>query len=165
VSAIALFVSIVLATFALVLGYALHGLWAGVLFIVALGAFWLLAQRRGWDWIASVELVIFVGTAVVGLGLTSRAGWMLLGVVAALAAWDLDHFAQRMKKGGHIEGAQALERRHLLRLLVVSGLGLLLAAVALEIKITLQMGTALLLGVLAILCLSRAVGFLRRESD
>ena len=164
-SAIALFVSTALAASALALGYAQAHLWAGVVLIAGLGAFWLFGQRRGWRWVPSLVLVLFVSAAVFGLGLAAEPIWMLLGVVVGLAAWDLDHFAQRMRKASHVEGVQNLERRHLLRLLLVSGLGFLLSAAALEVRVELPMGTALLLGLLAIMGLSRAIRFLRRESD
>jgi hypothetical protein len=44
-------------------------------------------------------------------------------------------------------------------------LGLLLAVVALGIKIQVGFGAAFLLGLLAVLGLSRAIRFLSRESD
>jgi hypothetical protein len=162
-----LFTSTILATVALALGYGLVGLWAGVVFVLVLGFLWLVGQRRGWGWMASVMLVFFVGAASIGLWLNVQDGWMLLSVVAALSAWDLDHFAQRLSGVGQnrVEETRDLERRHLERLLIVDGLGLLFGAVALGIEVDLGFGTALLLGLLAVLGLSRAVGILRRESD
>jgi hypothetical protein len=88
---------------------------------------------------------------------------MLAGVVGALSAWDLNHFAQKMRKSGQVKGARALERRHLQRLLIVDGASLLLGAVALGARVEFSFGIALLLGVLATLGLTRAIGFLRRQ--
>lgn len=160
--------SIWLATSALALGYALGGLWNLTLVIVALGFLWLLGQTRHWGWMAFVGLVSFVGVAVIGLWFDLAAGWMLLGTVMALAAWDLDHFAQRLRYVGWdetlAERRRELERRHLQRLLSVSGLGLLLAAVALGVRIRFNFGIAFLLGLVAVLGLSQAISFLRRES-
>jgi hypothetical protein len=156
-------VSIGLTTFALALGYGLGGLWAGGALVAALGLFWLLGHRAGWGWMASAMLILFVGAAAVGTWLGVGAGWTSLGVVAALSAWDLDHFARRLRDPGRIVGARELERRHLWRLLIVDGAGLLLAAVALGIKLKYGLGVALLLGLLAVLSLSRAIGFLSRE--
>ena len=156
--------SIGLATCALALGYALGGLLTKVPLLVTPGLLWLLGQRRGWGWTASVALVYFVGAAVTGLWLDLAAGWMLLSVMAALSAWDLDHFAQRLRGVGRVERERELEQAHLQRLLIVGGLGFLLAAVALGINVELGFCTASLLALLAILGLSRAIGFLRRES-
>ena len=90
---------------------------------------------------------------------------MLFGMSAALAAWDLDYFAQRLRSVEYTTRAHDLERRHLRRLLVVEGLGLLLGAVALGVKVRFSFATACLLGLVAVLGLSQAVGFLRHESD
>jgi hypothetical protein len=156
-------VSILVATFALALGHGLGGLGAGAALVAALGLLWLLGQRAGWGWVASAMLALFVGAAAVGTWLGVGAGWTLPGVVAALSAWDLDHFARRLGGAGRVVGARDMERHHLRRLLIVDGAGLLLAAVALGIKLKFGLGVALLLGLLAVLSLSRAIGFLSRE--
>jgi hypothetical protein len=158
-------ISIGLTTCAFALGYALGGLWAWTPFIMALGLLWLLGRWRGWGWMASLELVLFAGVAAGGLWQELAAGCLLFGMGAALAAWDLDYFAQRLKSVGYIERAHDLERCHLQRLLVVEGLGMLLAAVALGTKVKFGFATACLLGLIAVLGLSQAVGFLRHESD
>ena len=92
-------------------------------------------------------------------------GWMLVGVVAALSAWDLDHFVQRLNGVGRVTKVRDLEQRHLQRLLIVDVSGLMLSVVALGIKVEFGLVTAMLLGLLVILGLSRMVGFLRREGD
>lgn len=158
-------ISIGLATCALALGYALSGLWIWTSLVAALGGLWLLGQHYRWGWVASMELICLVSVAAAGIWQNLAAGWMLLGVVAALTAWDLDHFAQRLRSVGRAEGARELKQRHLRRLMMVDGLGLLLAAIALEVKIELNFGVAFSLGLLAILGLSWVIGFLRRESD
>lgn len=159
-----LLISTVASTCTLAMGYALDGVWQGALLIVALGFLWLFDQWRGGSWVASVGLVFFVGAAAAGLWLDLGDVWMLLGVVAALSAWDLDRFARRQKNAERVENVQQLERRHLWRLLIVDGLGFLLAVVGLGLKIKVSFGVALLLVLLAVLGLSRVVGFLRRES-
>jgi hypothetical protein len=60
---------------------------------------------------------------------------------------------------------RALEWSHIQRLLLVAGLSLALAAVALTVEIRLTFMLALLLGLLAAWSLGRLVGFLRHESD
>lgn len=110
-----------------------------------------------------VAFVLFVGAAAFGLGQDLPSGWMLLGLVAALSAWDLAHFAHLLDGAEGVEQRRLLERRHLRRLLIVDGLGLLLGGAALTVQIQLGFGLVLLLGLLALLGLSRAVRFLRRE--
>jgi hypothetical protein len=132
---------------------------------VGLGVLWLLGLWRRLVLASSIGLVLFAGLAVAGLLLEVAAGWMLAGLVAALGAWDLDGFFARVERVAWVEGRRDLERRHLWRLLVVDVLGLLLAAVALGLKLEFGFGVAVLLGLLVILGLSRAIGFVNRESN
>ncbi|MBN1979019.1 MAG: hypothetical protein JW918_16585 [Anaerolineae bacterium] len=157
--------SIALTAGALALAYGLNGSWSIVIAIAVLGGLWLLGLWRGWGWTASVGLACFVIIAAVGLGMSLRGIWMLAGVVGALSAWDLDHFAHQLRKSGQVKGARTLERRHLQRLLIVDGASLLLGAVALGARIEFSFGAALLLGALATLGLTRAIGFLRRQGE
>jgi hypothetical protein len=113
---------------------------------------------------APVGLAGFVAVAASGLWLGIGQGWMVIGVVTALTAWDLDHFSRRLQAADGVVGARSLEKRHLLRLAAVAGLGLLLAAAALGLRTRLGVGAAILLGLLAILGLSQVVRYLRHES-
>ncbi len=146
-------------------GYVLGSQWLWTPGIAILALLWLFGYWRGWDWIASLGLVGYAGVAVAGLSLGLGAGWMLLGLVATLCAWDLQRFVLCLDGVARVEAGQALERQHLQRLLIVAGLGLFLATVALTVEIRLSFLLALLLGTLAVLGLSRAVSFLRREGD
>lgn len=157
--------SIVVAMMALALGYGLGNVWGGVGFTLAMGLLWLLGRWRNWDWTAPSVFALWVGTAAAGLWLGLGAGWMLVGVVAALSAWDLEYFARRLQDAGHAEQAVALERVHLRRLLAVNVAGLALGAIALGIHIRLSFGLMLVLALVAVWGLSRAVRFLRQEED
>ena len=158
-------VTIGLSAGAFALGSALGGLWFVALPILMLGVAWLAGQIRDWPWIAPLGLVVSTVAAAAGLLLGLGAGWMLAGLVAALAAWDLHHFSHTLEGVPRVEGARSLERRHLQRLLIAVGLGALLAVVALGVDVTLSFGFVLLLGLVAILGLSQAVAYLRTESD
>ena len=161
------------ATVALAIGYTLTPWRVWSWLFVAVGALWLFGSRRNWRWIGSFSLVLFVGGAGVGLwaGLAAgslvglRAGWMLLGTVAALSAWDLNHFARRLAYIQHVEDRSELERQHLRRLLLVDGLSVSLASIPLAVSTEFGLSIALLLGLLVIGSLSRVVSFMRRESD
>jgi hypothetical protein len=156
-------VTIGLATMAFVVGYAQGELWTWTVPVLVIGVLWLLGQWRRWYWLSSVGLVAYAGCAAAGLLQGMGAGWMLMGQITALVAWDLSAFVRRMESVERIEGQQDLERRHLLWLLAVAALGLLLAAVALGLRLELGFGAILLLALLAILGVSRAIALLRRE--
>jgi hypothetical protein len=158
-------VSVGLSAGAFALGSALGGLWFVALPVLVMGVIWLAGQFRGWSWISSLGLVLSTVAAGGGLLVGLGAGWMLAGLVAALAAWDLHHFSHTLASVSRVEGGRSLERRHLQRLLVALGPGVVLAIVALGIEVTLSFGFVLLLGLVAVLGLSQAVAFLRTESD
>lgn len=158
-------ISIILAALLPATGYALGGLWIGAALSVALGGLWLAAQQRSWRGIEALGLVGFAALAGVGVLLGLAGPILLAGLVVALVAWDLDRFAQRLQKAGHVEAERELARAHLQRLLIVVGLGQLLAMVAGGIQIPLSFGWIAGLAVLAVLGLSRAIRALNREGD
>jgi hypothetical protein len=149
----------------LALGYGLSGIVYGALLALGLGVLWLVGHWRRVSWAASLGLVLVAGTAAAGILQDVGAGWMLVAVIAALSAWDLDAFVGRLKRTARVEGQEGLERQHLLRLLIVNLLGLVLASVALGLRFRIGFGLVLLLAMLAVLGLSRAIGLLRQESD
>lgn len=158
-------ISIGVATIVLALSYGLGGLWAWVLLIFLVGGLWQYGLWRHWGWVASLALICFVSLAAGGLLQDLAPGWIVLGVVTSLSAWDLHHFAERLRAVECVQNERETKQRHLRRLALVSGLGLLLATAALEIRIRFSLGIAFLLGLLAIWGLSWASRLLRRESD
>ncbi|MGD8624715.1 MAG: hypothetical protein PVF47_02325 [Anaerolineae bacterium] len=154
-----------LATLALALGYGLGAQWTGTAAALAAGLLWLAAWWRRLPWTAAAGLVAFTILAAGGIWLGLGAGWMLLALIAALAAWDLDAFARRLAGADRIHEEEAVERRHLARLGLVIGLGGFLALLALGIELRLTFLPALLLGLLAVIGLGRALSHIRQESD
>jgi hypothetical protein len=160
-----LVVSTVLATSLLIWGYASGGAWSWVPLIIAVGALWLVGQRYQRNWVASWALVLCVGFATAGMWANLNPSLMLGGLIAALSAWDLDHFLQRLRLVTQNARTRSLERRHLMRLLWVDVVGVLVSSIAFSIDLEFGLGIAFLLGLLAIVGLSRTISFLRRESD
>jgi hypothetical protein len=159
------YISLGCATSALVAGYAHGGLWIWTLPIFGFAVLWLLGQRRGLNWVTSLELVLFFGLACIGSWLNLSPELMLLGVIATLAAWDLENFLRRMECAERVDQREDMEQKHLRRLLIVEGSGALLAVGALNLKVNFSFSSALLLGLIAVVGMSRTIGFLRRESD
>jgi len=170
---------ILLAAAAAVIGFVLAGAWQIGVLAAGLGGLWLVALRRRWGAATSLLLLGFILLAAFGVSLPGGALWAPLCLVAALAAWDLDRFAGRLRGVGaravSTEGAEAapdetdetddLTRRHLLRLGVVSALGLILSWAGQAIHFKLNLTVMLVLGFVAILGLSRVVRSLVRERD
>ena len=159
------FIVIFLTSLTSAAGFALTGAWPLALPCVALGALWLVGFARRLEGLGSLMLVAFVVAAGVGVSLSQRSIWAPPTVVLALAAWDLERFGARLRLADASAETGELERRHLWRLLAVSGLSLALAWAALGSRLKLDMAVALALGFLAILGLSQVVRALARESD
>ena len=155
---------VVVAVAGLATAYALGALWLPVATILVLGSVWIWGQRAGWSWLGWLMLVLVSLTAGVGAWLDLTPLPLVVGFVAALSAWDLDTFARRLRRVDAVEHEERVKRRHLRRLVVVDGLGLALALLALNVQIRLSFGAALGLGLIALLALGRALGFLGRES-
>jgi hypothetical protein len=144
-------------------GYALAARWAEALLCALVGAGWLAAARGRLGWGMSAGFLLLVGLCAFGALSRVPPGWGLVGVVAALAAWDLSAFAGRLARAGHVVDEPALWRAHLRRLGPLLGAGLALGTVALLLRLNLSFGWALLLGIVAVVALSRAVASLREQ--
>lgn len=154
-----------LSVLILAFGFALSGLWVGALAVLAAGLLWLLGQWRGLGWTSSALLVLQTAAAAVATLSAVGDGWSVLGLAAALVAWDLDQFAQRMGAAGRVDDAAGQERLHIRRLMAVVGIGGLLAAIGLVAQVRLSFGVALLLAALMMLCMSLIIGTMRRMGD
>ncbi len=158
-----------------VAGCLLAGGWPATALVVLAGLALLLAAlppilaRRGQrPWGPPLTLAGFASLAAAGVLWGVGAGWMLLAVVAALCAWDLEHLHERLSNpayAGSAAGRRAVENAHLARLLAVLAVGLLLGAVGLLAPARLAFLPALLLSLLALLGLSWVVSFFRAWSE
>jgi hypothetical protein len=130
-------------------------------------------------------LVGFCGLAADGV-VQGLAGWLgLLAVLLALAGWDLSRFERRLAEAAPVSAAPLppaaedeapappeavvsaeepaaspaarMQRTHLTRLGLALGGGLLLGGAALLVRIPLEFGAALAVGLVAIIALSRVV--------
>ncbi len=157
-----LIISIVFAAFSVAIGYGMGSLWLIAPVFLIVGGGWVYFEWRGWDWPASIFLIGFVAACVFGMLLVLSPLIMLLGVLAALLAWDLDHISRRLK-GVHEEYmAESMAKEHLLRLILVNGCGLVLASASLLIQTQISFMGAIVLSVLVILGVGFTVGYLRR---
>lgn len=152
-----------LATLLLALGYALAASWPGAAASLAIGGAWLVGLRRAWPAAGALGLLGLAGAAAAGVALGVAGPLALVAVAAALAGWDLERFAARIR--GASGDTAAVERAHLRQLLGILGAGLLLGALALALRLALSFGAALLLAALAIVALGRAFRLLRRAEE
>lgn len=152
-----------LSTGALAAGYIGAGLllWTPLLLLLAIAGF--TGNFRRSAWLGSAAFTGFVGAAAAGFLLNIEPGALLVGTAAALSAWDLDRFDQRLENVRVDAAVLALEKQHLIRLFVVNGAGLLLAWAALGVKARISFGFLFFLSLIAVLSLTWAVRYLRRS--
>lgn len=153
-------VTIGLAMLGLVTAFAMELRWGWVAAIMIVGLLWL-AER----WPPTLGLLFFTATAVAGVVLGLSALWLLFGLIAALAAWDLSAFARYLDDVTDVRNGAELIKSHLERLGTVAGPGWLLGAVALGVRFDFDFIWALALGLIVIVSLSRAIGRMGGESD
>ena len=132
--------------------------------------FWLTAV--GWGYavekqyhpaVASGLFALFIG----GLAYASVAGvatgWLLVGVLMGLAAWDLTHFRARLTGGIPVENGAALWRKHRRQLVLSTAVGGILATMTLLQPLTLPFPVALLMALLALFALSQLLRQVRSK--
>lgn len=158
-------VSIAVSGGALAGGYALAGRPVESALSAVVAIVWLILHRRGVTFAGDFGLIATTGAAAIGMMLSAGSAWMLVGLVAALTAWDLEAFGRWLQDCPAVDEARALRRTHLRRLLVVDLLGLGLALLALQLSVRLRLGVLVLLGVVLAIGLSRVVRYLRRQAE
>ncbi|MBP8000752.1 MAG: hypothetical protein KA314_15680 [Chloroflexi bacterium] len=121
--------------------------------------------RWRWGWLRTLGFSFMIPIMLFGLWRGVQPIWPLLSLIAGLLAYDLDHQQRRWARIHYQPKQVEMARLYQQRLLLVGLLGVGLSAAALLITIQFTLTSAMLLGLIAIVGLSRAVAYLRRESD
>jgi len=158
---VGLAVSVVLCAAALGWGYLERGLEGAARVALAAGVLWLLALWRRWPWFSGVALLGAVIAAAAGLLLDVSAAWMLAGAVFALIAWDLTEFRGRLSEAADEDDLGGIERRHLLRLSVLTLGALTLASLGMVARLRVSFEWMLLLVLVTALSLAQFLRWLR----
>lgn len=144
-------------------GYASQGLIQEARGFLIFGALWLFARWRKWKWFHSPGLLIVVFAAAYGLWIGLAFGWMILGSVGGLLAWDLANFSRRLTYASPTDDIAGMERVHILRAGMVAAFGALLAFLAFFVHLQMKFEIIVGLVVLVVIGLARLVVTLRRE--
>jgi hypothetical protein len=148
----------ILASLACMLaGLAAGGQWTAGLPALAPALLMLLARRiTPSSWLPTIALVLSTGLAAIGI-LSGRQPFLLaLGVIAALASWDLA-LMENSLHGSPPQQAAFFEDRHLKSLRLAVGLGTLAVGLGGALQLSLPFGILILLVVLILICLDRLV--------
>ncbi len=155
----ALFLSIVISAASLAWGFFSVGLINAAIWILIIGAVWLLAAQQNWDWVSSVALLLAVIAAAFGLWLKFPPGWMFSGGLFALFAWDTNDFRRRLRLVVKDEDTRTMERRHIARISLLALAGLFLASITMLVRAQFTAEWAALLVLIVLLGLAQLVGW------
>ncbi|RJP48663.1 MAG: hypothetical protein C4583_13865 [Anaerolineaceae bacterium] len=156
------YVALIVGTGSLVRGYFAEGRTASAYWILGLGAFWLLGEIRRWRWTATLGFLSFVAAAGYGLWSGLSPLWMLAGAVGALVTWDLSDFRHRVQEAAPEDEIAGLARRHLLRLAIVTGLGLAFSLFGMFFRLQFSFEWTAFLAILSALGVAYLIGRIRR---
>ena len=159
---IALICSIVISSGSLAWGYAQSGFTSFSAWIIILGLGWLLAIWQRWYWYSSFALLATTILAALGLWFGFIPGWLFVGGIFALFAWDMAEFRQRLAVMPKDENRRGVERRHLLRVSLLALAGMTLASIAMILRVQFTFEWSALLVVVILLGLGQLVGWFRR---
>jgi len=141
--------AVALAVGAPAVGALLRGVTALPLGLLAVGALWSVVAER--TRLAGAAFALCVGGIALGIWLEVGIGWLLVGMTAALAAWDLEAFNAWLVSIARVENERELVREHLRQLALVCGIGLSVALAASRLRVQLSFGVALFLALTAVL--------------
>jgi len=126
---------IVFGVGSLAFGYHLAGLMQVARWISLFGAFWLVTVWRRWRWFASIGVVFNLLAAALGLWLLNFSpGWMFAGAMGGLLAFDLTRFSDQMRFITSDRERRGLVQRHLVRIGLLTIIGMTLASLAMFVK-------------------------------
>jgi hypothetical protein len=162
VTLVALLSSIVISSVSLVWGYAQSGFTSFSVWILILGAGWLVTVWQRWNWYSSFALLVSTILAALGLWYGFSPGWMFAGGIFALFAWDMTDFRQRLRGMADDDDTRGLERRHLARISLLAFIGLAFASVAMLVRVQFTFEWSALLVIVTLLGLGQLVSWLRR---
>ena len=130
--------------------------------ILLIGILWLVAEIRRLRWLASIGLPVCVAVAGLGLWMDLSLSWMLAGALGALIAWDLADFMRRVEHASPEDDVPALTRRHLLRLTIITAVGLVLALIGMITRLEFSFEWTAFLALLAALGVTQLVGWMKK---
>ncbi|MCO5185151.1 MAG: hypothetical protein M9918_25240 [Anaerolineae bacterium] len=158
--------ALLVAAGALAVGFFFYSGNQAIVFSVVLPiAIWGIGRFFKFYWTTLIAFTLFVLLALIGVMININTTSAIVAVIAALALLDLDAFRAKLLQFDRIDEESRLIGRHFGRLGMICALSLLLYGATFLININLGVWSALLLAIILFYGLSRAVTYLRRESD
>lgn len=156
------YVALIVGTGSLARGYFADGHTTSAYWILGLGAFWLVGEIRRWRWTAALGFLSFVAAAGYGLWIELSPLWMLAGAIGALVTWDLSDFLNRVQEAAPEDEVPGLARRHIIRLAIVTGIGLVSSLFGMFFHLQFSFEWTAFLAILSALGVAYLIGRIRR---
>ena len=155
-------VSLLSASFLLLLAFGLERYWLGAIAAAGLGFWgWYDFKKREWTWGVDIFLVGAVLLVTIGAILELRLYLLLPTLLFALVFWDIARFQMRMADAPASQKLVDIERRHLSLLGVVIAVGGVVAFITLAFQVQLSFAVILILGVVLVISLGQIYRLLR----
>ena len=155
-------VSMLFASFLLLLAFGLERYWVGTIAAAGLGLWsWYDFKKREWVWGVDLFLVGAVMLVTIGAILKLRLYLLLPTLIFALVFWDLARFQRRMADSPASQKLVEIESRHLGLLSIVVILGGFAALITLVFQVQLSFVVILILGVVLVISLGQIYRLLR----
>jgi hypothetical protein len=157
--------SAVATLLALVLGFALAGVWLGVVLAAGIVGAWLLGRRNPQLREASADMGLIAVFTLTAAGMLVLAPPLLMALAgaAALLCWSFMRAELRVAAVKRVDGGDAMAQGHLRAALVACAAGLAIAGLAVLIRTNITFAAIFFAGLLAALLLSAVMGRWRRE--
>ena len=157
-------VSLALGILFLVAGTAMAGRWEGGLAAFVLLGLVLVYHRRQVQWMPSLLLGLYTLAAAGGLLAGGSPFLLMVGVTAALSAWDLDHSISSLEGNAKTEFGRDQQSKRVLLLAGVIGISLILTSLGLLLRLSLPFGAMLFLASAALGSISLLAHLLQIKS-
>ena len=153
----AITILVAIAAAAMALPFALNGGWLWAAVAAAVGIFWIAVPAHSYGWTPSLSLVALTLLGAAAVLRFSAIYWVLPGLLAALAAWDLCALTQRLATTEDVRDQTSFLRAHLIQLSAVLISAWILGLLALQVSIPVGFLWALALILLLVLSLGFVV--------
>jgi hypothetical protein len=91
---------------------------------VLFGVLWLVSAWKKWRWVSSAAALFGLFFAALGVWFGLHPGWMFAGAAFAMTAYDMVEFQLELRSLPAREDIPGRERRRVLRISILTGLGL-----------------------------------------
>jgi len=127
-------IAVIIGSATLTIAFYVPGVQAATIVSLVIGGLWLIFAWFRQHWFAMIGFPVMSILALLAASQEYNAPLSAVAITAGLTAWDLSRFATRLRPALQDANWRLPARRHVRRLLIVNGIGLILAIVAMMLQ-------------------------------